>query len=90
MVAVDERDPAVVERVVAREEEVAGDRRRVATPLPLAPLHDDRHRRRQQREPSRVIEMQVRQHDPRQRVEVDLVGDVLRPARARMIAAAAP
>ena len=47
-------------------------------PLPLAPLHDDRDRRRQQRQAARVVEVQVGQHDPRERVETSICSAMLR------------
>src|SRR3954471_15366860 len=48
VVAVDEDDLLGGRRIIARVEEVPGDRRVVVAGLPLAALHDDRHVLRQQ------------------------------------------
>jgi hypothetical protein len=76
VIAVDEYQLAIAERVIARQEEVPLDRRPVLTGLPLPPLHDERDRVGEQREAARVVEVQVRQHHAGDRAQVHLLGDV--------------
>ena len=45
--------------------------------LPFAALDDDRDRGRQQGEPAGVVEVKVRDHDPGERRQVELLGDAL-------------
>ena len=63
VVAVDELDLLADGGVVGRQEEVPRDRGRVVGRLPFAALDHDRNRRRQQRQPAGVVEVQVRDHD---------------------------
>ncbi len=77
VLAVHEHEIAVLEHpVIARIEEVASHGRLVVSPLPLAPLENDRYRARQQRQPARMIEVQMCQHHPGDRAQIDLRGDI--------------
>ncbi len=75
MIAVDEHHLVADHAVVDGEEEVPSDRDRVLACLPLPALHDDRDRARQQRQPPGVVVVQVREHDPRDSGQVDLLCD---------------
>lgn len=73
VVAVDEDELALLAGVVAGQEEVAGDGAGIPARLPLAPLHDHRDVRGQQREATGVVVVQVGEDDPGDRRDVDLV-----------------
>jgi len=77
VIAVHQHDLPVSERVVARVEEVPLRGRGVVGGFPLASLDDDRDRRGQELERADVVEVQVGEHDPRERAHVELLCDRL-------------
>ena len=77
MVVVDQFDRPVVVCVVTREEGIAPNGGAVVPGRPFGALHNDRHPRRHERKAAGVVPMQVREHDFRDRRQVDLVRDAL-------------
>ncbi len=75
VVAVHELERAVGVGVVARAVEVPLDGGVVVPGRPFVPLHHERHLLGNQRQRAGVVEVQVREHDPGDRRQVDLVGD---------------
>ena len=75
VVAVDELDRPLGVAVVAGEVEVALDRGVVVPGGPFGALDHDRHRGRDERQRAGVVEVQVGEHHPGERGQVDLVGD---------------